>query len=413
MAVQQSSLVIRETDVADILSNISPANFLGQGSAGSVYRFNYYDIPAVVKVSISEDKKESIKREIVIYNYVCKIFNRCGCQNNIVQMLGYDMKRVILVLEYFDGSDLAKYTNYPMHTSTFYTHRLLPRKHPGSADFLTLSKYLHTSTPQDTITVLFNRIYTGLLCLHRIGVLHKDFELKNILIRSDGKVGITDFGLSQIIGREILNGGADSLWRGFKYDLNSVGPMMGNFLDSANPEPYQYRLDRGPIDNIPILDELTSILIQDAFLLLIYTDIATFVSFIYYVNLHTDAQDGRGLIMDLIGMANETIDTEVPENERNLLYLYESEIDLITDTIYDMLVTEPGLGELVQYFRRVINRIFQTLKLDEISSDESVHIAIKRRFGSNYMAAITGLVEQFRYGFLLKNFDLFLEVYRI
>jgi hypothetical protein len=81
-------IIMKDSDVKSILSSIGKSNFLGKGSAGLVYRFDYYGIPAVAKIPVREDMKASIKKEIVNYGYICKIFNACLCSKNIVQMLG-------------------------------------------------------------------------------------------------------------------------------------------------------------------------------------------------------------------------------------------------------------------------------------------------------------------------------------
>jgi serine/threonine protein kinase len=407
------SIVMKPTDVNDILDDIKIETPLGKGAAGTVYRLNYYTIPAVVKVPNSPDKEASLKAEIIIYQYLCKIFNQCVCQTHIVQLLGYDMNRAIMILEYFDGSDLVRYTGYPMHPSTFLTHRLQPRTSSNTPDIGTLKTYLHTNTMEDTIWSLFNNVYTGLLCLHGRAVLHRDLELKNILISSSGKVGITDFGLSQIINHKLLSTGAQGLMAAFRRDLASVGPMMGDFLDIDNVEPYQYRLERGPIINRPILNKLTSVKLKDAFLLLTsFREIAVFVSFVYYLTNHLDFETSREFITSLVESANDSIEEKIPEEQRGQWYIYESELEFIMNTIYNPLIVEPGFMELAAYFRHVIAVLFRGIGLnDPIGEKESVHDYITRHFPSDYDLAITSLSDQIEYGVLLKHFNLFTDAY--
>lgn len=78
---------------------------------------------------------------------------------------------------------------------------------------------------------------------------------------------------------------------------------MGNFLDSTNPEPYQYRLDNKSgkggndeqdhlsqgVDNIAILDKLRNPALKDGFLVLTkFKDILEFISMMHYLNKHVD-----------------------------------------------------------------------------------------------------------------------------
>lgn len=439
-------IIMKQSDIETVLANIGPNNFLGKGADGTVYRFDYYNIPAVVKVPNDESKKKNLHNEIVNYSYICKVFNDCSCKQNIVQMLGYDMKNGLIMLEFFDGSDLIKYTGYPMSPVTFYTHRLIPRtsdtKFPTSADFTTLGKYLGSSDNEETILILFNKIYSGILCLHGAGIVHSDFELKNILIRTDGKIGISDFGLSRIIGKDIVNYPFSSTSAGFGTDLNSLGPMMGNFLDSTNPEPYQYRLDnqfRGledeqgnllkGIDDVAILDKISNPALQDAFLILTkFKELVEFVSMMNYLNKHVDLESGSELINDAASEANDNIESEVELEQVDIFYLNDNDISSVITTMFNKLTPNTGLAELVLYFRLIFDQILilngADEKLGKTLEDcftgnrsaclgrESVHNYVKRVFGSNYDIVITSSVTLLRYGFLLKHFNLFNIVYQ-
>lgn len=409
-------IIMNQADIAVILKNIGPNNFLGKGAAGTVYRFDYYNIPAVIKVPNDETKKLSLRNEIVNYSYICKVFNDCLCKNNIVQMLGYDSENALIMLEYFDGSDLTSYTGYPMTDITHYTHRLLPRTSSslGSADFSTLGKYLGSSNFEDITFILFNKIYTGILCLHHVGVLHLDFELKNILIRSDGKIGIADFGLSRIISAQHLAYGYSALFSSFTRDIDSIGPMMGNFLDSTNPQPYQYRLDNQAVDNMLILNNLKDPVVKDTFLVLTtFKDLVTFVSIISYLNSHVDLQTGREFIEDSAAEANDILDEEVTEeDEKEFLYITDDDINTVINTMFNKITPESGLSKLVLYFRLIFDQILRLNGADPLSTNESVHDHIKRMFGSNYNLIMTSAANLLRYGFLLKHFNLFNKVYQ-
>jgi serine/threonine protein kinase len=407
-------IIMKESDVSAILNRSGSDNFLGKGAVGAVYRFDYYGIHAVAKIPIQSDKIETMKREIVIYNYICKVFNRCACRNNIVQMLGYDNEHGIIMLELFDGSDLIRYTGYPMNPSTFLTHRLEPRTHVGgSADFTTLGKYLRTSNSEETILKLFDHIYTGLLCLHSAKIVHKDLELKNILIRSDGKVGITDFGASRILDQGSSYYGFNGLFAGMRVDTDKVGPMMGNFLDSCSKQPYQYRLDLGSVDNIIILNNIFDTHLKDAFMVLVlFPDIVAFISLIYYINRNIDRDSGAELIDDAAGTYNDNIDAEIPEHIRESMYISTDITKLVVDGMYNNLVPEATMYDLIRYFRLIISSLIASIGIPEIIMEsESVHDFLTRSFKNKYMEYVTAMADSVRYGYLLTNFNLFQTVY--
>lgn len=407
-------IIMRDRDVSEILTNANSDNFIGKGAVGAVYKFDYYGIQAVAKIPIQSDKIEIMKREIVIYNYICKIFNRCMCRNNIVQMLGYDNKRGIIMLELFDGSDLIRYTGYPMNPSTFLTHRLEPRiQVGGSADFATLGKYLQTSNSESTILKLFDHIYTGLLCLHGAKIIHKDLELKNILIRSDGKVGITDFGASRILEKERSYDGFDGLFEGIKVDTDKVGPMMGNFLDSCSKQPYQYRLDLGSVDNVAILNNIFDQNLKDIFLALTsFHDIVAFVSLMHYINRNTDKQSGKELIDEAASIYNDNIYAEIPEHIRGSMYVTTQMTENVIDNMYNDLVPKASMYDLIRYFRSLVSSLISSIGVsDSLYESESVHDFLTRAFKDSYAEYITAMADSVRYGYLLSNFNLFQAVY--
>jgi serine/threonine protein kinase len=242
---------------------------LGEGLNGIVYLWEFNGKRAAAKVPRTDSGLLSLVKEAGIYKHLCKVFAGCSCNPTLVEMYHFDSDKFVLVLEFFEGLDLARYLNYPISDARFLTHRLLPREESGGdAEWGVLSYYMGTDDDRESIVLkMFSLIYQGILCLHGAKVRHKDFELKNILIKQ-GKIGIADFGGSQILryspktstGGYVINFQTlDDLMLFFARDLSSIGPMMRNFLDAKNQRPYQERLDKKfPVAEIPITDPVLS-----------------------------------------------------------------------------------------------------------------------------------------------------------
>lgn len=71
---------------------------------------------------------------------------------------------------------------------------------------ITLEKMLRKQgrLPLDTVRDLVGQIASGLHAIHRQGIMHRDLKPSNILVRSDGRVRITDFGIARSIGAQRL-----------------------------------------------------------------------------------------------------------------------------------------------------------------------------------------------------------------
>lgn len=413
--MEPANVIISDNDTEDIVMNITDSNYVGEGAAGKVYRINYYGVQSVAKVPIDETKQNSIKKEIVIYSYLCKIFNHCSCSTNLVQMLGYNNSFPVLMLEYFDGSDLTKYTGYPVDNNTFNTHRLQPRSIPGNADFITLGYYLKLSGVDHIILHIFDHIASGLICLHMVRISHRDLELKNILIRSDSKIGITDFGSSRLVDRGSTYDDFTQLLGGFKIDTDNLGLMMGNFIDSTNQFPYQFRIDTGEVDNFPLYDKIMNPALNDAFLLLTeFKDLVAFVSTIYYVNKNTERDAGLSLMTEAIEYYNDIIsnDSRLSSEDKRISHIPESKIIEIVDNIYQDLKTDPSLMDLIRYFRLIVNNILVSVGSKLVPDNISVYSHIREEFSNEYPQVIILLSKQLDYGFHLYTFDSFIDIFK-
>ncbi|CAJ0964098.1 unnamed protein product, partial [Mesorhabditis belari] len=82
------------------------------------------------------------------------------------------------------------------------------------ADGGTLAQFLSACTDfvgEDTVTALFEQIFSAVAYLHENKVLHRDLKTANIFLTQDGDVKIGDFGISKLMGAETLSKGATTL----------------------------------------------------------------------------------------------------------------------------------------------------------------------------------------------------------
>ncbi len=385
---------------------INKDRYIGKGAAGIVYKIFFNGTPAVIKFPVNPEKRCSIKQEISIYSNLCKVFDECLCKKNIVQMLGYNNEKCALILEYFDA-DLTHYVGYPFSDVTYLTHRLLPRTNINQRpNFDKLSVMFGTQSIDSTIFKMYNDIYTGILCLHTNRISHRDLELKNVLVRGGGKIGITDFGMSKIIENAVYN----ILTEEFGRDLHKIGPMMGNFIDYTNPLPYQYQLDEPNhiVNNSKILDGIQNDVLQDAFFLFVYfQDIVVFVSLMYYCNENMDRNGGDVLLREARKEYKYQFNELFPGVHMD--YLPKKSLEFVLDSMFDRL-KNGNLFDLIVYFRSVFSNILIDNELFPLQN-ETVHTYLTTHFGKNYTPNVG--VGDIKVGFLMKRFDLFLDTFSV
>jgi serine/threonine protein kinase len=420
--MQNYNLKICPIESQNLISQSTYNKLLGKGANGIVYEISYRNRIAALKIAIP-GKEESLRNELVIYKYLCKIFEQCYCEMNIVQMLGYSDQIPFIVLEYFDGADLTSCLNYPVSNITYHTHRLMKRQFPDDANYELLGYYLKLDYREDIIFKLFKNIFEGISCLHYRGVLHKDFELKNILIRSDGKIAITDFGTSQIIQFDSYY----YLMAGFAVDLDKLGPMLGNFIDSKNDIPFQLLLDQTSKfsrkndeerDIRHLLSTISSSHLQDMFLLFMnFPSILSFISFVKYCNWNLDDKITNQLIYEAADIYNDNIEVDGPpdENEKDLITIFEVDIDYVINNIHEYINTYDLTMLSLNYFRSIIDSLILTLNLTLLLPTESVYNGIIRIFGKDQYKIIIKTFQELisDFGFLIKNFNIFENTFMV
>jgi hypothetical protein len=266
---------------------------------------------------------------------------------------------------------------------------------------------------------MFKSIYNSLLCLHSRAVTHRDHELKNVLVRSDGKVAIADFDAARLLRFGENYDDFTGLWSVFNNDYRTFGPMMGNFIDSTNDLPFQYRLDHHK-DSINIEDLLIRIedqSLQDLFLVAMeFPTILVFVSFIFYLKLLNNSLLVHTLIDQATDHYNDQMSSTEEINEDEYALKEISNID--KEYIYSHLSAPVPLDidltrKLILYSRLVIGSILESVSEDnQIYPNESIYQVFNRIFGrQNYPTIIKAIQDELNNGYLFKNFNLFMNVY--
>jgi eukaryotic-like serine/threonine-protein kinase len=197
---------------------------LGRGGMGVVYKAYdpQIDRPVALKLVRADlldgderaDYLERLRRE-------AQAAGRCT-HPNIVALYDYSMHEgnPFLVMEYVRGMSVAQ---------------ALARG---------------TRFRQDEAVFIVGQLLEGLGCAHGLGVVHRDVKPANILLVEDGRVKVTDFGLSRIGGSTLTQTGSlmgtpsymsPEQCRGdeadYRSDLFSAGVVLHEMLAGERPFP--------------------------------------------------------------------------------------------------------------------------------------------------------------------------------
>lgn len=143
---------------------------LGEGNFGKVYKARWRGTPVVAKVAhdpFSEKQKMLLIRE---FEALTKIHHP-----HIVQLLGYIKEPFVIVMEFLVNGNLKEYLRH--NECNEY------QKKQMCIDILRALAYLHMRKPHY--------------------IIHRDIKMTNILINTNGKIKLGDFGLSTLLQKKI------------------------------------------------------------------------------------------------------------------------------------------------------------------------------------------------------------------
>ncbi len=204
----------QNTELPVVLGRYQVVSLLGKGASASVYLCNDLrksGMPVALKVFArtvldSQSAKARIAQEIQLahaiqHRNVIRLYDVV----NHEQMIGFSM-------EYVAGQDLFSYLN---------------KNHP-----LSLREILSIS----------RQICQGLEAIHRIGVVHRDLKLENVIMNRDGVCKIADFGVSTVMNYMLDPANVEQFHHeleGQSYQRGSRVTQKGNIvgtLDYLAPE---------------------------------------------------------------------------------------------------------------------------------------------------------------------------------
>jgi len=140
-----------------------------EGGFGNVYKARRSKDNSLVAVKYQDEKSVHFRQKILEIEVEC---GKLVKHENLVTFLDYHKvgESHFIILEYIEGMDLV----------TFLEKR----------NFLPLSEYESRG--------LFRQLMEAILYLHNLRICQRDIKLDNIMINSQGKIKLLDFGLAKM-----------------------------------------------------------------------------------------------------------------------------------------------------------------------------------------------------------------------
>ncbi len=202
-----------ETKPGDAIDRYVVVDKLGAGGMGAVYKAYDPHLGRLVAIKVLRADATSSAGTTRLLREAQAIAQLSHPNVVAVHDVGVDRDRLFIAMEFVEGAPLRTW----LHES--------PR-------------------PLGDICEVFVQAARGLAHAHAEGIVHRDFKPDNVLVGSDGRVRVADFGLARMFGREdddaIADGGArgDDVAIALSEPLTQAGVVMGTPPYMA-PEQHQ------------------------------------------------------------------------------------------------------------------------------------------------------------------------------
>ncbi|CAF1405672.1 unnamed protein product [Adineta ricciae] len=192
--------------------NIDFENPLGRGSFGTVYKGRWkYQIVAIKQLHLnrlSRQEKKSFVKEI-------KIMSSLGKHRNLVDLHGYTLEPLCLIMEYVQLGSLSYLLHYcedPQIEAKITDGRIKKKIILG--------------------------IVLGMIQLHKVEIVHGDLKPQNILITEDYTAKITDFGFATLRGKTSSSIASSKIADEQSQICGTAGYMAPELLSTSSPPEY-------------------------------------------------------------------------------------------------------------------------------------------------------------------------------